>query len=105
VSEFVAVMTTTDDEKVAEKICRTLVEERLAACAQVIKGIKSFYWWEGKVEESEEFLIFLKTKAQLLPRLEERLKRLHNYSVPEIVALPFVSGSREYFDWMLENLI
>ncbi len=104
-SDFIIVITTADDENIAENICKRLVEERLVACAQIFKDIKSFYCWEGKIETSSEFFILLKTKKELFQRLERRIKELHNYSVPEIIALPIVFGSEEYFNWMLDSLI
>ncbi len=67
--------------------------------------MKSFYWWKENIETSNEFFILLKTKKELFQRLERRIKELHNYSVPEIIALPIVFGSEEYFNWMLDSLI
>ncbi len=104
-SDFIIVITTTDDRNIAENICKRLVEERLVACAQIFKDMKSFYWWKENIETSNEFFILLKTKKELFQRLERRIKELHNYSVPEIIALPIVFGSEEYFNWMLDNLI
>ena len=102
--DYLAVLTTTDKKADAERLAKAIVEERLAACLQIIGPIGSTYWWKGKLETAEEWLCFMKTRAALYPALERRLKELHPYETPQIVALPLVRGSAEYFAWIDEVL-
>jgi periplasmic divalent cation tolerance protein len=69
-----------------------------------IKSIKSVYRWQGKVEESEEELLIIKSKQELLPKLEKRVRELHSYSVPEVIAIPIIEGSHDYLQWLEEQL-
>lgn len=98
--EFRLVLTTVPDEEVGRRIARTLVEERLAACVNVSPVVTSFYWWDKKLVEDRELILLIKTKALLLERLESRLKELHPYEIPEFIALPVASGSRDYLGWL-----
>ena len=84
----------------AKKIGRALVEERLAACANVIDGMESTYWWEGKLAEDREAVLILKTRADLVGALTARVKTLHSYSVPCVVALPILDGNADYLRWV-----
>jgi periplasmic divalent cation tolerance protein len=84
----------------ARKIGRALVEERLAACANLIDGMESIYWWEGKLTEDREAVLIAKTQAERVPALIERVKQLHSYSVPCIVALPILAGNPAYLGWL-----
>ncbi len=83
----------------ARSVCHTLVEERLAACANLLPGA-SIYHWQGRVEEAAETLAILKTTRAQYPRLEERLRALHSYELPEIVALPVEAGLAGYLAWV-----
>jgi len=87
----------------AGRIARTLVEEKLAACVNVVEGVRSIYWWQGRVEEDGETLLVAKTLLSLMPRLIERVKEIHPYTVPEIIALPIIAGNPEYLAWMEES--
>lgn len=84
----------------AKKIGRALVEERLAACANVIDGMESVYWWQGKLTEDREAVLIAKTRAELVPALTQRVKELHSYTVPCIVALPILAGNPAYLEWL-----
>jgi len=84
----------------AEAIGRALVEERLAACANVIDGLTSIYRWEGAVRSDREAAVLLKTRAELLPRVEARIRELHAYQTPCIVAWPIEGGSAGYLAWI-----
>ena len=103
-NEYVAVLTTVDNKMEAEGLAKTLVGERLAACLQIIGPIRSTYWWKGTMETAEEWLCWMKTRTVLYPALEKRLAQLHSYETPQIVALPIVRGSEQYFAWMNEVL-
>ncbi len=102
-SEYLLVITTTPTEEEASRIAQKIVEERLAACGTVSSSVRSFYWWEERVSDDREFMLFIKTKASLFPKLEERIKSLHSYRVPEIIALPIYAGSEEYLNWITAN--
>ncbi len=94
------VLTTVGDQESARKVARTLVEERLAACVSVVPGLKSFYWWEGGLTEDSEFLLVIKTLESAYDRLESKLREIHPYQVPEIVALRATRVFQAYLDWM-----
>jgi periplasmic divalent cation tolerance protein len=79
------------------------VEERLAACVNRIAPVQSVYRWEGKLEQSEEQLLIIKTHRRLFAALEKRVRELHSYAVPEIVALPIIEASQEYLHWLSEQ--
>lgn len=87
----------------AEKIGSTLVEEGLAACVNTIGPITSAYRWKGRVERAKEYLLIVKTVGNSLGELTERVKGLHSYSMPEIIALKIEGGSAEYLRWLEEN--
>jgi periplasmic divalent cation tolerance protein len=91
------------DLETLREIARTLVEERLAACVNLLDRATSVYRWEGAVEEAEECLAFLKTTAGRVSALEERLLELHPYEVPELIALPVTDGSERYLGWVRES--
>lgn len=97
--EYVVVLTTVDGGNIAKELARDLVEKRLAACVQIIP-IKSVYRWKRHVEEDTEYLCMIKTKKTLYEKVAGEIKKKHPYQVPEIIALPVVSGSREYLEWI-----
>src|SRR5687768_17404561 len=99
-SEFIVVYVTAGSAEEADRLAQSLVGERLAACVNRIKSIQSVYRWEGEVEQSDEELLIIKTRVELFPALETRVRELHSYSVPEIIALPVVAGSPGYLDWL-----
>ncbi len=84
----------------AEKISRTLVAERLAACANVLGPIRSFYWWQGNVQDDAEVAFLLKTRTDLVDRVVARVKQLHSYTVPCVVAWPIEAGNLDYLAWV-----
>lgn len=100
----VIVYITASNIKEAKDLAEAIVKERLAACANVVESVESVYWWKGKVEHDSESLIILKTKESKLDELIERVKQLHSYENPEIVAVPVLKGSSEYLDWIDEEL-
>jgi periplasmic divalent cation tolerance protein len=99
--EVRVVFVTAPDPDTAAVIGRTLVEERLIACANVVPGIRSIYRWEGQVADDPEVLLVLKTRASRCAAVAARVKALHPYALPEVVALPVVDGSEAYLDWVL----
>ena len=95
----IVIMTASSREE-AVKIVRTLLEERLIACANIMDPVSSFFWWQGKIEEEKEALVIMKSHENLFKKLSKRVTELHSYDVPEILALPIVEGSQSYLDWM-----
>ncbi len=102
-TDYMQVTTTTETREQAEQIARGIVERRLAACAQIIGPITSTYWWKGRIETSDEWVVLMKTRAALVPQLQDTIRRLHPYEVPEIVAVPIVAGSETYLQWLAEE--
>ena len=96
---YVIVITTTDSEEVAERITQTLLEENLAACIQHYP-VKSSYRWEGKIVHDKEILLQIKSKKQLIPKIEAKILSLHNYEIPEILAIPVTHGYEAYLKWI-----
>jgi len=103
-SEFVVVYVTVGSAKEGERLGRTLVEERLAACVNRVGPVRSIYRWQGQIEQSDEELLIIKSKRELFDRLKNRVRELHSYSVPEIIALPILQGSESYLAWLEEVL-
>jgi periplasmic divalent cation tolerance protein len=100
--EFVVVLVTAGSADEATRLARALVEERLAACANVIGPIRSIYRWAGAVEEADEHLLILKARGADVAALEGRVRTLHTYAVPEVLALPVRAGSAPYLAWLAE---
>ena len=96
---LVVLVTTPTPERAAE-LARALVEERLAACGNVVPGLRSIYRWEGKVQDDAEALLLLKTTRARFEALRERVLALHPYEVPEVIALPVEAGSARYLAWI-----
>ena len=99
-TNFIQLVTTTETEADAQAIANTLVERRLAGCVQIIGPITSTYWWERKIETAEEWLCVIKSRADLYEALEEAIRDTHPYEVPEILAVPVTTGSKDYLDWL-----
>ena len=102
-ARIVDVFVTCPNCRVAETIGRALVEERLAACANIIPGLTSIYRWQGKICRDPEVLVLLKTRRSCFQKLARRVRALHPYAVPAIVALPVAVGSPAYLAWVLES--
>ena len=98
------VFITASNIKEARKISKTIVEDKLAACVNSVSGIESRYWWKGKVEQAAESLLIVKTRKSFLPRLIRKVKEIHSYSVPEVIALPIVGGSPDYLRWIQKTI-
>jgi periplasmic divalent cation tolerance protein len=99
-SSCIQVTTTTATKEEAQKIARCLVEQKLAACAQISGPITSIYRWQGEVETATEWLCLIKTQESLYPELEKEIISLHSYETPEIIAVPIIKGSRDYLSWL-----
>lgn len=92
---------TASSEEEARRIGTTLVSERLAACANLLPGTTSLFWWEGRIQEAREVTIILKTRADLVERLTDRVRQLHSYECPCVVALPIAGGNQAFIDWIV----
>ncbi|HWP56424.1 MAG TPA: divalent-cation tolerance protein CutA [Candidatus Acidoferrales bacterium] len=103
-TDFVVVYVTVGSARDAERLASLLVEERLAACVNRIGGVRSCYRWEGKIEDSREELLMIKTRRDLFDALKAKIQKEHSYSVPEIIALPIVEGNAGYLQWLDEQL-
>lgn len=95
---------TTSDKSEAIKIVKTLIEQRLIVCANIIDTVSSFFWWKDKIEEEREVLVIMKSHQRLFSALEKKIEECHSYDVPEILAIPITNGSQSYLDWMKEYL-
>lgn len=97
---FIVVYVTAGSAEEAERLAQTLVGEKLAACVNRISSVRSTYRWQGQVEHSDEELLIIKTRKELFNALEKRVRELHSYSVPEVIALPLIAGSAGYLAWL-----
>lgn len=99
VSEIIVFITASKEDE-AVTIARALVEDRLAGCVNIVRNIRSIYRWQGNIEDDQEVLMIAKTKTKLFNALEKKVKELHSYTVPEIIAMPIVTGSKDYLKWL-----
>jgi len=99
----VVVFITVPNEDDGAAIAKALVESRLAACVNIVRNIRSIYLWQGNIEDDSEVLMIAKTRRKLFNALESRVKELHSYDVPEIIALPIVAGSKDYLKWLKDS--
>lgn len=97
------VLVTCAGEEEAARIAEAVVRERLAACANCVPGVRSVFWWEGKLQNEREVLVILKARADRVAALTVRVKQLHSYSVPEVIALAVEEGNEDYLGWVRES--
>lgn len=101
-TEIVCYITAPSEDE-AVRIAHALVESRLAACANIVMNIRSIYFWKGSIEDDAEVLMIVKTRKSLFHKLSEKVKEMHSYDVPEVIALPIVAGSEDYLNWLRES--
>ena len=101
---FIVVFITCAKRTEAEKIAGALVSSRLAACVSIIPGVESIFRWEGKIDNAKEALLVVKTRQGLFSKLVKKVKSMHSYEVPEIIALPVVCGEPSYLKWINQSL-
>jgi periplasmic divalent cation tolerance protein len=99
---YILVHVTVKDLEEGRKIAKSLVKHRLATCVNILPEVESYFWWKDKLETAKEAMLMIKTKETSLPELIKAIKKLHSYSIPEIIALPISGGSRDYLEW-IEN--
>jgi periplasmic divalent cation tolerance protein len=103
-TDNIVILSTCANQEEAERIARALLDDRLAACVNVLPGVRSFYRWKGRVEDAAECLLIIKSSRPLFASLRAAIEKAHSYDVPEIVALPIVDGAPAYLNWLQENL-
>ena len=96
----IVIYVTVENLEQANKISSTLVEQKLAACVNIIDQVDSIYSWKGKIEQAKEKLLMIKTRKELFAKVSDAVKALHSYEVPEIIALPIIEGNSDYLDWI-----
>ena len=100
---YVVLFITTADDEEAKLISGVLLEQRKAACVNIVPRVSSLFWWQGNIEQSEESLLVVKTRAELLDEIIKLVKEIHSNDVPEIIALPIIGGNQDYLDWVGEE--
>lgn len=103
-ARHLVVFITTGSSEEAQKIAHALVEERLVACVNIVAPIQSVYRWQEKIQVDQETLLIVKTTAKAMEKLAKRVKQLHSYELPEIIAVPILAGARDYLHWMDEQI-
>jgi len=97
---YIVVFITARDTEEAQKIAKSLLKRRQAACVNIVPEVDSHFWWQDKLDSAKESLLIVKTKDTLLPDIVKSVKKIHSYSIPEITALPIIGGNQEYLDWL-----
>jgi len=100
----VVILVTAGSAKEAQRIAANLIKNKLAACVNIISGMQSVFWWEGKADKAKESLLMIKSKRSLLPKIIKAVRAVHSYEVPEIIALPIVGGERKYLRWIDDSI-
>jgi periplasmic divalent cation tolerance protein len=100
----IVVFVTVSSREEGEKIASALIEDKLAACVNIVPGLVSLFWWENKIDRADELLLVVKTRRALLDKLIARVKSLHSYTCPEVIALPVIGGSKDYLAWIDEYI-
>jgi periplasmic divalent cation tolerance protein len=104
-TDKIVILSTCGSADEAERLARMLIERRLAACVNVLPGVRSFYRWQGALESAGEYMLIIKSSRQLFAQLRAVLEQAHSYEVPEVIALPILEGSPAYLSWMSESLV
>jgi periplasmic divalent cation tolerance protein len=105
VSDAIVVMVTCGSSEEARTIATRLLEERLVACVNIAGRIRSLFHWKGAVAQESESLLLMKTRAECFERLSKRVKELHSYEVPEVIAVPIMVGNPDYLDWIRQSTL
>ncbi len=99
-SEYVVLFITTAADEEAQLISRVLLEQRKAACINIVPRVSSLFWWQGSIDSAQESLLVVKTRAPLVAEIVQLVKEIHSNDVPEIIALPIVAGNQDYLEWL-----
>jgi len=103
-AEHVVIFVTTGSMEEAERIASELLNRKLVACANLLPGVTSLFWWQGELDRADEVLVVMKTRAERLDEVTALVNELHSYDVCEVIALPIVGGSKAYLDWVDESV-
>ncbi|MBU1726853.1 MAG: divalent-cation tolerance protein CutA [Candidatus Omnitrophica bacterium] len=101
---YIVIFITASNKKEADKIASALIEKKLAACVNIVEKIESVFWWQAKVDRSNEMLMVVKSKKSKFNKILKLVKSLHSYQVPEIIALPIVAGEKSYLSWIDDSV-
>jgi periplasmic divalent cation tolerance protein len=104
-SKYIQIITITDSKEAADTIGNILLFEKLVSCVQILPSIESKYWWKGKIEKNMECLCLFKSEKRNYKKIEKIIKENHSYETPEIIALPILTGSKEYLKWISDTVI
>jgi len=103
-SKYIIVYVTCASKKEAARIGKRLLREKLIACVNIVGGIKSLFWWKGKIDKAKESLVIMKTAKKNFHKVRKRVRQLHSYEVPEIIAVPIAAGDRDYLNWIEDSV-
>jgi periplasmic divalent cation tolerance protein len=103
-TDKIIVLSTCDSEEQASRIARRLVEQRVAACVNILPNMRSVYRWQEKIEDAAEFLLVIKSRRDLFAALRAEIEKIHSYDIPEMIAIPVVDGSQAYLGWLDREL-
>ena len=103
-SRYIVILITSDSVEEADHIARVRLKKKKVACVNIVRGIDSYFWWEGKPNSARENLLIAKTKASLLPEILEVVRKVHSYDVPEVIALPIIGGNKDYLEWLEQSV-
>jgi periplasmic divalent cation tolerance protein len=103
-TDKIIALTTCDSEEQAKRIAHRLIEQRLAACVNIVSNVRSVYRWKEKIEDAAEFLLVIKSRRDLFAALRAEIEKIHTYEIPEIIAIPIVDGSEAYLGWFDREL-
>ncbi len=99
-ARYIVILITSDSIEETDHIARVLLEKKKVACVNIVRGIDSYFWWEGKVDSARENLLIAKTRTSLLPEVVALVRKIHSYDVPEVIALPIIGGNQDYLEWI-----
>jgi periplasmic divalent cation tolerance protein len=102
--DYVIVLVTAANREEAEKILKALLNEKMIACANIIGPVNSLFWWHEKIESAQEYVLLMKTRSEMFEKLAEKVKTLHSYEVPEIIAIQIIHGFKPYLEWLTKSL-
>jgi periplasmic divalent cation tolerance protein len=102
--DYIVIFCTVPNEYVAEKIAYEVVEKKLAACCNIIAGLRSIYFWKNEIQDDKEMLLMIKTKKDIFPELQKAITGLHPYSIPEIISISIEKGFKNYLNWVEQNV-
>jgi len=101
---YVVLLITTATVEEAQRISRVLLEQKKAACVNIVPRVSSLFWWQDKLDSAEESLLIVKTKASLLNEIVPLVKEIHSYDIPELIALPIIGGNQDYLEWIRKEV-